>query len=265
MNASEPTGRERLVELSKSLGLYRFLKSCLPQGLRSPKTSRRPVGISVPAMKVEHVGYWGREEKARHVARRYSKYLHTSLLDVGCDRKQLYEAIGRQDLRYIGIDLSDEADYSVNLEDSAIPMEDGGVDTVVCLDVLEHLDQIREAFAELVRCAGRYLIVSLPNNWFGVYDHMLRGDGIPRFYGLPEEYPPDRHRWYFNFDDADHFLQCCAEKHGLKIVERAAEWRNPSWPWWKRPFHALRLLGPRTAYYRNRYYQTLWFVFEKRG
>ncbi|MCX8038138.1 MAG: class I SAM-dependent methyltransferase [Candidatus Sumerlaeia bacterium] len=246
------------------LGVYSLLKACLPQGFRKPVTEYRRSKIYLPPLKIEHFGYWGRDEKAVHVSQRYAQYFGQSLLDVGCDQKQLRAAIGRSDLRYVGVDRTPPADLCLDLESDKIPVPDNEFDTVVALDVLEHLDHIREAFAELVRCTRRYLIVSLPNNGFGVYDHMLRGHGIPRFYGLPEEYPPDRHRWFFNFDDADHFLEYCAEKHGMKVVERVAEWRIPGWPWWKRPFHALRFfLGPRTAYFRHRYFQTIWYVFEK--
>jgi len=259
----QSVARERLKRLTQKLHVYRLVKACLPQDFRSPMPEYRRVAIPLPPLKVEHFGYWGREEKAGHVARRYSQYIRSSLLDIGCDQKQLRDALGRPDLRYVGVDRNPPADICVDLEKEAIPVGDGEFETVVCLDVLEHLDRIREAFAELVRCTSRYLIVSLPNNWFGVYDHMRRGYGVPRFYGLPEEYPADRHRWFFNFDDADSFLQCGAEKHGLAVVERVAEWRVPSWPWWKRPFHALRLLGPRNASFRNRYYQTIWYVFEK--
>jgi len=256
--------RESAKDLAKKLHLYGFLKACLPQGFRSPPTEYRQVNIAVPPLKVEHFGYWGREEKARHVARRYRKYISKSLLDIGCDKKQLCDALADPHLRYVGVDRFPPADICIDLEKESIPVKDAEFHTVVCLDVLEHLENIHKVFPEIVRCSNRYIIVSLPNNWFGVYDHMLRGYGIPRFYGLPEDYPPDRHHWFFNFDDADHFLKCGAEKCGLSVVERVAEWRIPSWPWWKRPFHAVRLLGPRNAFFRNRYFQTLWYVFEKR-
>ena len=98
------------------------------------------MAISVPPLRVEHFGYWGREEKARHVARRYSKYILSSVLDVGCDQKQLRDAIGRSDLRYVGVDRTPPADICVDLDKDAIPVTDNEFDTVVCLDVLEHLD-----------------------------------------------------------------------------------------------------------------------------
>jgi len=255
--------RDKVKRIAQRLHIYGLLKACLPTGFRIPPTEYPRAAIAVPPLQIEHFDYWGREEKARHVARRYARYLVGSLLDVGCDRKQLRDAIGRADLRYVGVDRAAPADLCVDLEKEQIPVPDGAFDTVLCLDVLEHLDGIHAAFAKLVRCMRRYLIVSLPNNWFGVYDHLLRGHGIPRFYGLPAAYPDDRHRWFFNFDDADHFLQACAEEHGLRIVERVAEWRIPNWPWWKRPFLMLRFLGPHNAYYRNRFFQTVWFVFEK--
>ena len=255
--------RENVKRLTRKLHIHGFLKACLPTGFRTPPIEYPPVAISVPPIKREHFGYWGREEKSHHVARRYANYFLTSVLDVGCDQKQLRDAIGRTDLRYVGVDRTAPADIRVDLEREEIPVAEAEFDTVLCLDVLEHLDGIHGAFAKLVRCTGRYLIISLPNNWFAAYDHMLRGCGVPRFYGLPASQPDDRHRWFFNFDDADHFLQCCAEKYRLRIVERIAEWRVPNWPWWKRPFHLLRLLGPRNCYFRNRFYQTVWFVFEK--
>jgi hypothetical protein len=250
----------------------RLLKKMLPQGFRKPRLIRWK--LQNP-LKVEHVGYWGRDEKARHVARRFNKHLirnlfpNSTILDVGCDKKQLLFALrdNAKTFVYLGLDRNAHADIQHDIEKGPFPLKDNSAHTVVALDVLEHTARPTLVFNELVRCARRYIIVSLPNNWFALYDHMLRGDGCHRYYGLPSSdggfFAEDRHKWFFNFQDADAFLWNMAYHNGLRVIERIAEWRIPSWPWWKRPFHALRLLGPRTPYYENRYFQTLWYVMEK--
>ena len=277
----------RIGRIARALGVYRALKACLPKGFRSPAVAEwLGVGVPVPPLHVEHCSYSGRDLKALHVAWRYGEYFRDSVLDVGCDRCQLRDALNlpfssdrldgmgihgavvRPNIQYTGIDRTDEADHSIDLNDCyfMLTFEEDSYDTVVCLDVLEHLSDPDGVMWQLARIARRFIIVSLPNCWFGAYDHLARGCGTPRHYGLHPDGPADGHRWWFNFDDADHWLQWQAKRNGLTIRERVAEWRLPDWPWWKRPWHLARFLfGRRNAYRRQRYFQTVWYVFEKKG
>jgi SAM-dependent methyltransferase len=142
------------------------------------------------------------------------------VLDVGCRGRELQQALPGRPLRYVGLDIRPPADIVADLGET-IPVPDDGVDVVVALDVLEHVDGIYDAFAELCRVARRHIVISLPNAY--VLKHrwrQLRGR-VAAKYGLPEEPPGDRHRWLFPFSDARRFCRHRAELAGWEVIEEA--------------------------------------------
>lgn len=216
-------------------------------------------------LRIEKTPFEDRPEKADFVASTFGQYLRGDVLDVGCDRCQLRDRLNPSSVDYVGLDRSPPATVCADLERGRLPFRDDAFDVVVCLDVLEHLENVHTALDELIRCSRKLIIVSLPNNWFGYHDVMRLGFGRGRFYGLPPEPPADRHRWFFNFDEADRFLSTKAVDHGLQVIERMALWKIPAWPGWKRPWHALRIRLWHNHYYRNRYYLNVWYVLGKKG
>ncbi len=107
-------------------------------------------------------------------------------------------------------------DRYVDLERDKLPFPDNSFDCVLCLDVLEHIENIHEIFDELCRVTCRYVIVSLPNPWADFYNMLRFGDyDVDRplkFYGLPLEPPEDRHKWFFSNEEAEKFIpESCTE------------------------------------------------------
>jgi len=104
-----------------------------------------------------------REERVKFVAKKFKNYLKESILDVGCDKGYLRQLIP-DGMKYIGIDMGGKPDFEVNLEKNKLDrFEDNSFHTVVCTDVLEHLDNLHDVFDDIFRVSRKYIILSLPN------------------------------------------------------------------------------------------------------
>jgi hypothetical protein len=125
-----------------------------------------------------------------------------------------------------------------------LPLRTRGADTIVALDVLEHTDDIYNAFAELCRVASRNVVITLPNmyDWTATLRH-LRGRRLSGKYGLPVDPPTDRHRWFFGLDEARDFCRarsaaagwCVSDERvvvgprGQSVVAKNVARRLPRW------------------------------------
>lgn len=178
------------------------------------------------------LGYHDRATKAHYIASKYAPVLGGSVLDVGCDEAPLRSLVG-DPARYVGVDCGGSPDIRVDLDRDALPCADRAFDTVLCTDVLEHLERCHAVFDECCRVTADRLIVSLPNPLANLM-HSLAGNGAGRMrhYGLPVDPPADRHRWFFGFDDAKRFLMESGARNGMLVeqldaqVYRPFEWRN---------------------------------------
>jgi 2-polyprenyl-3-methyl-5-hydroxy-6-metoxy-1,4-benzoquinol methylase len=99
-----------------------------------------------------------------------------SLLDVGCGEGVLVERWARRlgDARIVGIDLEEESIQAAwserqagNLEYRTIhaenlPFATNEFDLASAIEVLEHVPDPEHTLAEMARCAGRHLLVSVP-------------------------------------------------------------------------------------------------------
>ena len=158
--------------------------------------------------------YNSRQERSWFAVTRYAPFIGRSVLDVGGDEGCMREYVSGA---YVCLDIAGVPDVFVNLEEGRLPFGDRAFETVVCLDVLEHLENIHGTFVELARVAARYMIISLPNAWR--YLDKLRS-GRPhrlKFYGLPVEPPADRHRWFFSYTDAVAFVRELAQRTGMIV------------------------------------------------
>ena len=98
-----------------------------------------------------------------------------SVLDAGCGEGFVTNYLAQQqpDLKLTGMDLSQAAiDYAeAHFGDAAtfrtgsiykLPFSDNSFDTVVCSEVLEHLDDPDSAVTELKRVARQYVVITVP-------------------------------------------------------------------------------------------------------
>jgi 2-polyprenyl-3-methyl-5-hydroxy-6-metoxy-1,4-benzoquinol methylase len=99
-----------------------------------------------------------------------------SLLDVGCGEGVLVHrwALRMPQARVVGIDLEEESiqagwsqRQAPNLEyrrmgAEALPFEANEFDLATAIEVLEHVPDPEHTLAEMARCAGRHLLVSVP-------------------------------------------------------------------------------------------------------
>ncbi len=199
--------------------------------------------------------YKNREERAKYTALKYQNFLKGKILDVGCWNKDLKKYLSK-DIEYVGIDVAGNPDIFINLEKGKIPFPDNSFNCVVCIDVLEHLDNIHETFDELLRVSKRYIIISLPNCYSASLKNIIRGRGGLKFYGLPLEKPKDRHKWFFNYQEAKDFVIKRAEKNNAKVIEISTIRRKKV----VRDFILKLFLGKR---YKNIVYLVLWALIEK--
>lgn len=94
----------------------------------------------------------------------------------------------------------------------------------MCLDVLEHLENIHACFDELCRVSAEWIIISLPNPYNDLLNYFRSGKYMNReknmkFYGLPKEREADRHKWFFSAYEAREFVSCRAKKNGFSIYD----------------------------------------------
>ena len=95
------------------------------------------------------------------------------LLDVGCGRGDLFRRLPPTITSYTGVDLvryegfpeSPQARFRKGDLNQRLPVEDAAADVVVAIETIEHLENPRALFRELVRTVrpGGLLLVTTPN------------------------------------------------------------------------------------------------------
>jgi len=95
------------------------------------------------------------------------------LLDVGCGRGDLFRRLPASIATYVGVDLvryegfpeSPRAALRIGDLNQRLPVEDGAADVVASIETIEHLENPRALFRELVRALrpGGLLLATTPN------------------------------------------------------------------------------------------------------
>jgi len=206
---------------------------------------------------LDSVVYRGRRGRLVEMASLWGRYLTGSVLDVGCDVRHLADLVPGS---YLGVDIAGSPDLRVDLEEP-LPFEARAFDTVVCMDVLEHVDGLHAAFDELCRVSARWVIIALPNEleWCLRFQMAVLG----RFsgnYGLPAAEPQDRHRWIFTLAEARDFVRERGARRGYRVIQEACAYRG-----WRRTLPLMVsalgcLLAPRLAGLLAKAY---WCVLER--
>jgi hypothetical protein len=166
--------------------------------------------------KARIITFRGRVDKLLEISQVFSRILQGEVLDVGCDQKNLLEWVTG---KYVGVDIGGNPDIFVNLE-KGLPFPDRSFDTVVALDVLEHLDNIHFAFDEICRVSRSYVIVGFPNMFEWRFRLMfLLGKNLSGKYLLDSNPPEDRHKWLFGLNEAKQFLTGRGSINSFSIID----------------------------------------------
>ncbi len=200
--------------------------------------------------------YTDRAGKAAYIATKYAPILAGSVLDVGCDERQLSRLLPAG-ATYFGVDMNPKADLRVDLETGVLPFADASFDTVIAADVLEHLEQIHAVFDELCRVARHRVNISLPNPIMSFLHSLAQGwTGTFKYYGLPLDRPSDRHRWFFGSEEAERFVRDRGARNGLSAEQIDFEDYPEPPPYYSRSGRPLTV-GP--SFTRG----TMWAVLAK--
>ena len=204
-----------------------------------------------------------RESRIRFGVKKFKNYLKESILDVGCDEGYLRNLISN-DVKYIGIDISGKPDFVINLEiDKLNKFDDNSFHTVICLDVLEHLNNLHSVFDDICRVSKKYVIISLPNSWMMFKFSLISGNKGYKRYGLPINNPIERHKWFFNYDDALNFIKKRSKmnhffiKYHFPIPYHFNSIRHQL-------FHIFFKIYYKNQYnHKNLFYHTVWTLLKK--
>ena len=167
--------------------------------------------------------YTDRGSKAKFVYEKYKPILRGRILDVGADQCFIKEYLP-EDAEYTGIGLGEGSDLiKLNLEKEKLPFPGNSFDCVLCLDVLEHLENIHDVFDDLCNVTKKWLVISFPNPWAVFMGCLKNGkykeDRNIKFYGLTREKEEDRHKWFFSSSEAKEFVKYRAEKNNMELYD----------------------------------------------
>ncbi|RLJ09912.1 MAG: hypothetical protein DRP15_01930 [Candidatus Aenigmatarchaeota archaeon] len=140
------------------------------------------------------------------------KLVKENILDVGCDRGYMRDRYKN----YIGIDISGNPDIIVDLEKGYIPFKPNTFQVVICLDVLEHLDNLHEVLNQIVDISKEFIILSFPNEirWLNLVRYIFKTND--REFGLT---PTNRHKWFLSYTQCRKFILDFAKKKNLEIYD----------------------------------------------
>ncbi len=143
----------------------------------------------------------------------------TNALDVACGDGLLLHALLQKGVSASGVDISEEGvkkcrgkglDVSVvDIATENLPFQDGTFDTVIMLDVLEHVYAPEELLQEAIRVSRKYIIISVPNfNSLPARLQVLFGK-------VPENNRPNKgHVYWFAYGT----LMKMVRKNNLRVV-----------------------------------------------
>lgn len=151
------------------------------------------------------------------------------VLDIGCGDGLFLEMIKMKGLVGTGVDLSEEGIKKckergldaqvIDLTFKKLPFSDNEFDSVVLLDILEHLYRPEEFLREAARLSKKIIIISVPN--FNSLPARLQV-----FFGkVPENNRPNKgHVYWFNYENIMNITNaeglCVAELKVNTIFER---------------------------------------------
>lgn len=192
--------------------------------------------------------YSSRMERAEFIAVNFSCCLAGRVLDVGCGEALLKDRAPS----HTGIDVAGTPDVFADLDCGRLPFADDAFDTIVCIDVLEHVEPLAQVLVDLFRVSKRYVIVSLPNMYaLGWRLRYLQGQVLAKEYSLT---PRNRHKWLPSFAETRIFVRA----HMPPGWHIAREFGYHPRAWWRvGSFYGLLL-----SRFPNVFATSYWGLFE---
>ena len=102
--------------------------------------------------------YNSRETRNKFIAEHLSDYIGQSVLNIGGTGKKYLARYLPDDIDYKELDIAGNPDFKVNLEkETPVNIEDNSFETVICTEVLEHLDNFHEVYFDRKRLTNHTL------------------------------------------------------------------------------------------------------------
>lgn len=158
------------------------------------------------------------------VVAQYLQGKQGSVLDIGARDRVLLKYLGDTKLDYKSADLGEGHDYNIDLE-NPIKIEDRTFDYMVCLDVLEHLENIHACFDELCRVTKKDVFIALPcmSSLSKRLSFLFTGKLGTDKYELKAEHQGDRHRWLTVYDENISMIETRATRNNFIVTKRFDE------------------------------------------
>ena len=148
--------------------------------------------------------------RCEYVAKKLGKLNGDKVLDIGCREMILREYL-QGSFNYLGLDYissksSDPNFINHNLEEG-FPKNLIDIDTVVALDVLEHIENIHDTYKNFFNITNKIVVVALPNMAYYKFriNFLIKGV-LSGKYIFSEKKILDRHRWIPNYQSIDKFI-----------------------------------------------------------
>lgn len=175
--------------------------------------------------------YKNRQERYQYLSNLILKHFKdtNNIINIsGGGKRHLEKAMSNQNnkISIFETDINGDCDLLLNLDKiDRLPFNDNQFDTVLCLDVLEHIENFHIIINEIVRIPSKRSIISLPNCsnlFFNILLNKKRSnlkEGYYfKYYGLPISCPEDRHRWFCTIKDYEIFFKDLAFKNNLNVA-----------------------------------------------
>lgn len=166
-----------------------------------------------------------RTQRSEFVEKFINLYGIGSLLNLGSGGKR--ELRTDEKVLQVDVDFQGDVDIELNLDNiDQLPFDDRAFDCVCAMDVLEHLENFHLIVEEMIRCADRFVIVSLPNSAAEIPRIIIDGDKLKKdsyqgyfskYYGLPIKKELDRHRYWLYVQDIIRFFETIGQKYQIDV------------------------------------------------
>jgi len=148
--------------------------------------------------------------RTEYVAKKIGKLNGDKILDIGCREMILREYL-QGNFNYLGLDYisskSNDPNFINHNLEGGLPSNLNDIDTIVALDVLEHIENIHDVYKDFFNITKKTVVVALPNMAYYKFriNFLIRGV-LSGKYIFSEKKILDRHRWIPNYQSIDNFI-----------------------------------------------------------